>query len=100
MMKWCESVANNRETERVVVHCSDDVTCSYLAKEPIDPLTGVVVGGVDPDDADETDDALQHGSDFARLELCELFTRLLQQGQVGQVGLGLQRALLDRKMII
>lgn len=66
----------------------------YLAEETCDILSGVVVEGVDPDDADEADNVWQLSSNLAYLELCELFTGPLQYGQVGHVGLGLDCAIL------
>ena len=66
----------------------------YLAEQTGDLVTSVVVVRVDPDDADETDDVLQFRTNVAWLELGKLLAGLLQHGQVGQVGLGLQRAIL------
>lgn len=71
--------------EYITPDYSDVVKCTYLAEETSDPLTGVVVDGVDPDDANDTDNVPQFRSNLARLELGKLFTGLLQYGQVGQV---------------
>ncbi len=48
-------------------------------------LIGVVVDGVDPNDANEADNVSQLRSSLAGLELSELLTRLLQYRQEVQV---------------
>lgn len=63
-------------------------------EESSDPLSAVVIGGVDPDDADKTYNVPQFRSYLTRWQLGQLLTGLLQHGQEGQVGLGLQRAIL------
>lgn len=68
----------------------------YLAEEVDDPLTGIVVGGVDPDDSNETDNVFKLGSNLTWFKLLKLFARLLQYGQEGQIWLGLKRTILGR----
>lgn len=54
-------------------------------EETRDLLSGVVVAGVEPDDANETDNVFQFRSNLIGLEPGKLFTGLLQYGQEGQV---------------
>ena len=68
---------------------------AYLAEQRGEPLAGVVVVRVDPDEAYEVEDVSQLGGHLAGLQLGHLLARLPQQGHEGQVGLGLERAVLE-----
>lgn len=54
-------------------------------EESSDPLSAVVVGGVDPDDADEAYNVPKLRSHLTRRQLGQLLAGLLQHGQEGQI---------------
>lgn len=57
----------------------------HLPEEGGQPLPSVVVGRVDPDDADEADEPREFTGDVLGLHVCQLLIRLLQDRQKSQV---------------